>query len=31
LYQYLAGFLQQNVEAFVELEIEKIARTMGLV
>jgi AcrR family transcriptional regulator len=31
LYQYLAGFLQQNVEAFVELEIEKMARTMGLV
>jgi len=31
LYQYLSGFLSQNVEAFVELEIEKIARTIGLV
>ena len=30
LYQYLAGFLQENVDVFVEYEIERMARTMGL-
>lgn len=30
LHHYLTGFLQQDVEAFVDLEIEKIARTLGL-
>jgi len=31
LYNYLTSFLQEEVEAFVDLEIEKIARMMGLV
>ena len=31
LYQYLAGFLQENVDAFVEFEIEKMIRMTGLV
>jgi len=30
LYNYLTGFLHENVEAFVDFEIEKIARVMGL-
>jgi AcrR family transcriptional regulator len=30
LHQYLTGFLQENVEAFVDFEIEKIARSLGL-
>ena len=31
LYQYLPGFLSGNVEAFVDVEIERIARTLGLI
>lgn len=31
LYQYLPGFLSGNVEAFVDVEIERIVRTLGLV
>jgi len=31
LYNYLTGFLQQDVEGFVDFEIEKIARIIGLV
>lgn len=31
LYQYLAGFLTENVESFVDFEIERIARMIGLV
>jgi len=31
LYHYLSGFLQENVEAFVDFEIEKIAGALGLV
>lgn len=31
LYQYLAGFLTENVESFVDFEIERIARMVGLV
>jgi AcrR family transcriptional regulator len=30
LHHYLGGFLQENVEAFVDFEIEKIARLLGL-
>jgi AcrR family transcriptional regulator len=30
LHHYLTGFLQENVESFVEVEIEKIARSLGL-
>jgi AcrR family transcriptional regulator len=30
LYHYLTGFLQENVEAFVEFEIEKMVRMLGL-
>jgi AcrR family transcriptional regulator len=30
LYHYLVGFLQENVEAFVDLEIEKLVRMLGL-
>ena len=30
LHHYLTGFLQQDVEVFVDLEIEKIARMLGL-
>ncbi len=30
LYNYFAGFLQEDVEVFVDFEIEKIARTIGL-
>jgi len=31
LHHYLSGFLQENVEAFVDFEIEKLARLLGLV
>lgn len=31
LYNYLTGFLPKDVEAFVDFEIDKIARMMGLV
>jgi AcrR family transcriptional regulator len=31
LHHYLSGFLQENVEAFVDYEIERIARSLGLV
>ena len=31
LHHYLTGFLQENVEAFVDFEIEKLARQLGLV
>lgn len=30
LYNYLAGFLQEHVDSFVEFEIEKITRSIGL-
>ena len=30
LYNYLAGFLQDNVDAFVEFEIKKMAKILGL-
>lgn len=30
LYQYLSGFLGQNVEAFVDFETEKLIRMMGM-
>jgi Transcriptional regulator len=30
LYNYLTGFLKENVEAFVEFEIEKMVRILGL-
>ena len=30
LHHYLTGFLQENVEAFVDVEIEKIAKSLGL-
>ena len=30
LYNYLAGFLQGSVGAFVEFEIEKMVKTIGL-
>lgn len=30
LYQYLSGFLGQNVESFVDFEIEKLIRMMGM-
>ena len=30
LYNYLAGFLQNNVEAFIDFEIEKMVRVLGL-
>jgi AcrR family transcriptional regulator len=31
LYQYLPGFLAENVDSFVDFEIERIARMVGLV
>jgi hypothetical protein len=30
LHHYLTGFLQEDVDPFVDFEIEKIARTLGL-
>jgi AcrR family transcriptional regulator len=30
LYNYLSGFLQNNVEVFVDFEIEKLIKTLGL-
>jgi len=30
LYNYLAGFLQNNVDAFVDFEIEKMVKIFGL-
>ena len=30
LYNYLTGFLQDNVEVFVDLEIEKMSKALGL-
>jgi AcrR family transcriptional regulator len=30
LYNYLSGFLQDNVEAFVDFEVEKLIKTLGL-
>ena len=30
LYNYLTGFLQDNVEAFVDFEIEKMVKNLGL-
>jgi AcrR family transcriptional regulator len=30
LYQYLSGFLAENVESFVDFEIEKIVRMLGV-
>lgn len=30
LYQYLSGFLGENVESFVDFEIEKMVRMMGI-
>jgi hypothetical protein len=30
LYNYLTGFLQEGVGAFVEFEIEKMIRTIGM-
>ena len=30
LYHYMSGFLQQDVETFVDYEIDKLARMLGL-
>jgi AcrR family transcriptional regulator len=30
LYNYLSGFLQGNIEAFIDFEVEKLIKTLGL-
>jgi hypothetical protein len=30
LYNYLSGFLQDNVETFIDFEIEKMVKILGL-